>query len=120
MRNQCRLGGQSLKDVLGEVYLERASVSNPVFPNLIHHLLKGRWTTQEGCAKGVERASGWSDTRVWVASPFRTRHNTAIGAWRVFFMEKSRGTLKHILVVRGAVSTFVLDLARMMGTSEVL
>jgi len=53
--NQGRLGGQRREDVLQEVYLERASVGNPVFPEVVHHLLKRWWTTLHLCGKGVER-----------------------------------------------------------------
>jgi len=55
MRHWFRLDGQSLKEVLGEVYLERACRGNPVVPEVVHHLLKREWTTQERCGKGVER-----------------------------------------------------------------
>ena len=41
--------------MLQEVYLERASVGNPVFPEVVHHLLKRWWTTLHLCGKGVER-----------------------------------------------------------------
>jgi len=40
MRHWFRLDGQSLKEVLGEVYLERACRGNPVVPEVVHHLLK--------------------------------------------------------------------------------
>ena len=80
-------------NVLREVYLGDAYGGNPVFPEDVHHLLKGWWTTQKACGKTAERGIEQSDT-----CSFCTRHKSDAGV-RFFIVVVSSVTIEARAVV---------------------